>query len=152
MLITDLELISADENEKPVLGKMEAALSRETQLSPSVNAPLPQLIGPNGEVFEVPMSVVRVLQQVVDYMTHGMPFAMIPYDHSLEAQEAADFLNVPKSFLLELLEGGELPYVAYADLKYIRFGDLFAYKKRTSQARRKALAEMARMSQEAGEY
>jgi excisionase family DNA binding protein len=152
MRVTDLELINADEDEKPLLQKMEEALSGETPLSSSAHAPLPQFIAPNGEVFEMPMSLVRVLQQVVDYMVHGMPFGMIPYNHSLNEQEAANFLNVPKSFLTELLERGELPCVTYGDLKFIRFGDLFAYKKRTSQARRKALAEMAELSQETGTY
>ena|SRR2546421_4257440 len=152
MLVTDLELISADENEKPTLQKMEEMFKRETHVSQSGNSPQPQFVGANGETLEVPMSVVQVLQQVVDYMAHGMPFVMIPYDHSLEAKEAADYLNVPKSFLMELLEKGKFPCVTYGDRRCIRFGDLFAYKKRRSQKRRKALAEMAELSQETGTY
>jgi hypothetical protein len=151
MRVTDLELISADENEKPMLQKVEAALSGERPSSLSAHALLPQLVGPNGEVSEMPMSLVRVLQLAVDCMIHGKAFiGLIPYDQSLGIQEAADFLNVPKSFMMELLERGEFSYVAYADLKFVRFGDLLAYKNRTSQARRKALAEMLELSQETG--
>jgi excisionase family DNA binding protein len=153
MRVTDLELINADEDEKPMLQKMEEALSGETLSSPPAHAPLPQLIAPNGEVFEMPMSMVRVLKLAADYMIHGKAFiGLIPYDQSLSIQEAADFLNVPKSFVIELLETGELPFVSFGTLRYVRFGDLLAYKNRTSQARRKALAEMAELSQETGTY
>jgi len=153
MRVTDLELISADENEKPTLQKMEGVLNRATHLPASVNSSFPKLVGANGETFEIPMSVVRVLQLAVDYMIQGKAFiGLIPYDQPLVIQEAADFLNVPKAFLTQLLETNELPSVEFGTRKFVRFGDLLAYQNRTNQARLQALAEMAELSQETGTY
>ncbi len=153
MRVTDLELISADENEKPTLRKIEEVLNRETHLPTPVNSSLPKLVGTNGETFEIPQSVVRVLQLAVDYMIQGKAFvSLIPYDQPLVIQEAADFLNVPKAFLTNLLETGELPFVEFGTRKFVRFGELLEYKNRIRQEQHKALAEMAELSQETGTY
>lgn len=153
MRVTDLELISADENEKPTLRKIEEVLNRETHLPTPVNSSLPKLVGTNGETFEIPQSVVRVLQLAVDYMIQGKAFvSLIPYDQPLVIQEAADFLNVPKAFLTNLLETGELPFVEFGTRKFVQFGELLEYKNRIRQEQHKALAEMAELSQETGTY
>jgi excisionase family DNA binding protein len=153
MRVTDIELISADENEKPTLRKIEGVLNRETHLPTSLNSSLPKLVGANGETLEIPQSVVRVLQLAVDYMIQGKAFvSLIPYDQPLTIQEATDFLNVPKAFLTNLLEMGELPFVEFGTRKFVRFGDLLEYKNRIRQEQHKALTEMAELSQETETY
>ena len=81
-----------------------------------------------------------------------MRFSMIPCDQLLSTQEAADFLNVSRPFLIQLLEAGDLPSVEVGAHKFIQFNDLLEYKRRRSQERRKFLAEMLEFSQERGIY
>src|SRR5256885_11172822 len=148
MTTKELELISASENEKPALQKMEGVLNREIPSLQPVNFSLPMLIGPEGEKLEIPTSVFRALQKIVNYMMRGKAFSVIPYDQLFSTQEAADFLNVSRPFVVQLLEAGDLPFIKVGTHRRVQFSDLLEYKKCRSQERRKALAEMARVSQE----
>jgi excisionase family DNA binding protein len=152
MATKELELISASENEKPALQKMEGVLNREIPSSQPVNSSLPMLIGPEGEKLEIPISVFRALQKIVNYMMRGKAFSVIPYDQLFSTQEAADFLNVSRPFVVQILEEGEIPFIKVGTHRRVQFSDLLEYKNRMRQERHKALAEMARISQEAGEY
>jgi len=148
----ELELISASENEKPALQKMEGVLNREIPSSQPVNSSLPMLISPGGEKLEIPISVFRALQKIVNYMMRGKAFSVIPYDQLFSTQEAANFLNVSRPFVVQLLEEGEIPFIKVGTHRRVQFSDLLEYKNRMRQERHKALVEMARISQEAGEY
>jgi excisionase family DNA binding protein len=152
MTTKELELISASENEKSALQKIEEVLSVETLSSELVNSSLPMLIGLGGERLEIPVSVFRALQKIVNHMMEGKSFSVIPYDQLFSTQEAADFLNVSRPFVVQLLEEGEIPFTKVGTHRHIQFSDLVEYQNRVRQERRKALAEMARISQEAGEY
>jgi excisionase family DNA binding protein len=153
MPVQDVELITADESEKPALEKIEGVLSKEKLISAPVKSSLPKLIGPDGEAVEMPLSVFRALSQIVGYMMSGKAFSVVPYDQTLSTQEAADMLNVSRPFLINnILASGKLPFIKVGTHRRIQFGDLLAYKKRRSLERLDVLAEMANISQEAGEY
>ena len=83
MPVQDVELITADESEKPALEKIEGVLSKEKLISASVKPSLPKLIGPDGEEVEMPLSVFRALSQIVGYMMSGKAFSVVPYDQTL---------------------------------------------------------------------
>jgi excisionase family DNA binding protein len=148
MVARELELIRANEDERPALSRIEGVLNSER----SAQHRLPKLVGPGGETIEIPLSVFRVLQRIVTYMVQGKAFSVIPYDQTLTTQEAADLLNVSRPFLIKLLESGELPFVKVGTHRRVQYGDLLAYKDRRHKERRKALADIANISQEAGEY
>jgi DNA binding domain, excisionase family len=152
MPVQELELIAAAESEKPALKKMEGVLNRRQSNS---NPPkvLPKLVGPSGEQIEIPMSVFKALYQIVDYMMRGKAFSVVPYDQTLSTQEAANMLNVSRPFLINnLLESGKLPYTKVGTHRRIQFSDLLEYKNHRRQERKATLAEIANISQEAGEY
>jgi len=150
--VKELELIRANENEQPALQKMEGVLNRETSSCQSVGSSLPKLIGPNNEIIEIPMSVFRVLRIIVGYMMRGKAFSVIPYDQLFTTQEAADFLNISRPSVVQLLEAGEIPFMKVGTHRRIQFSDLLEYKNRIRQERRKALSEMLELSQETGTY
>jgi excisionase family DNA binding protein len=153
MSVQELELITPDENERPVLKKMEGVLNSKKSLStkpPSL--PLPKLVAPNGDSIELPLSIFRVLQRVVHYMIIGKAFSVVPYDQLLSTQEAADMLNISRPFLIKLLEAGALPFTKVGTHRRLQYSDLIIYKKHRDEERKKALAEMARMSEDLGIY
>jgi hypothetical protein len=152
MPVKELAFISANEDEKSALQKMEKALNGTAGLPSSITSSLPRLVTPDGETLEIPTSVLQALQQAVNYMVHGKAFSMIPCDQLLSTQEAADFLHVSQPFFVQLLETGQLPYVEAEAQKFVHVSDLLEYKRRRSQGRRKFLAEMLEFSQERGIY
>jgi excisionase family DNA binding protein len=150
MTVQNSELISAEEHEKPALCKIDAILHNGISASKAVNSALPKLVGSNGEASEIPMSVLQVLQKIVDYMMLGKVLQVTTYNQAMDEQSAANFLNIGKEFLMELLDTGELPHIKIGTQRFVMLGELMMYKNRVGQERRQALAEMLQLSQETG--
>jgi excisionase family DNA binding protein len=144
MSVQAFEPIAATESERPILNKIEGVLENVHRV--------PKLIGPEGEEIELPRSLFHILQQVVYHLAHGRVVTVMPLNKELTTQEAADLLNVSRPYLIKLLEEGKLPFFKVGTHRRIRFDDLMEYKKRRHDERRRALAEMAQMSQELGLY
>ncbi len=59
----------------------------------------PKLVGTDGEEIFLPDSAYQVLRQVIHMMAENRAIALVPYDHYLSSQEAADLLNVSRPHL-----------------------------------------------------
>lgn len=114
--------------------------------------PVPRLVGPDEETIELPQAVYDVLTQVVQAMAQGLAVAVMPLHLELTTQEAADFLNVSRQYLVQLLDRGAIPHTKVGTHRRVRFGDLRAYKETRDQQRRSGLDRMARLSDELGMY
>jgi excisionase family DNA binding protein len=112
----------------------------------------PKLVGLDGEEIPLPDSVYRVLRQVTHMMAAGQVISLVPHDHYLSSQEAADLLNVSRPYLYSLLDQGKLPFMKVGTHRRIRFEDVMAYKQQRDSDRAQALSELAALSQEAGFY
>ncbi len=148
----ELELVTADENEKLMLRKLEEVLNNENAFPEVTHHLLLKIVGPGGEIIEIPLSVFRTLQQVIGYMWRGKAFSIVPHNQMLSTQEAADMLNVSRHFLVKLLESGVLPFTEVGTHRHVQYNDVLQYNNYMHRERRKMLAEIANISQEAGEY
>lgn len=144
MAITEHELIAASESERPALNKIEQVLQHADAA--------PKLVGPNGETIELPPSVFNVLRQVIYHMMRGRAIFIFPEQQELTTQEAADILNVSRPYLIKLLEENKIPYTTVGSHRRIRLSDLMNYKKLRSAGRKRAIEEIARISQEEEMY
>jgi excisionase family DNA binding protein len=68
----------------------------------------------------------------------------------LTIEEAADFLNVSRSYLLDLLKTGALPSRFVGSERRVRMEDIVRYKEHIDAQRRKALDELTAEAQELG--
>ena len=98
----------------------------------------------------VPMSALRLLVEVLTEIGEGNAVSIIPVHAELTTQEAADFLNVSRPFLVGLLEAGELPFRKVGTHRRVMFKDLMEYRARSQVDRKAALDELARDAQELG--
>ncbi len=85
-------------------------------------------------------------------MASGEAVSVIPQKREVTTREAAELLNVPRPFLIKLLEEGKIPYTKVWLHRYIRSEDVMTYKKQRDATRNKALSELIQMSQEEGFY
>jgi excisionase family DNA binding protein len=103
-----------------------------------------------GEKFVLPKAAVQLLSHLLTEMSHGNAVTLITVHAEFTTQEAADFLNVSRPYLVGLLESGRIPFRKVGTHRRIKFTDLQNFKKRGDEDREAALAEMATQAQELG--
>ena len=87
--------------------------------------------------------IVELLQTIAD----GRAVSLIPYEAEMTTNQAADFLNVSRPFLVGLLEKDEIPYRKVGSHRRILMADLLDYKKKSDVRRRTAIGDMVAHAQ-----
>jgi excisionase family DNA binding protein len=100
----------------------------------------------------VPRDAAVMLAQILALLASGQGVQIIPDATELTTQQAADFLNVSRPYLIGLLEAGEIPFRMVGTHRRVRFEDLREYRRRDDLTRRKAADGLSELSQELGLY
>jgi excisionase family DNA binding protein len=108
-----------------------------------------KVINGNEEI-NVPVPALRMLVQILAQMAEGNGVTIMPVHAVLTTQEAADFLNVSRPFLVALVERGELAFTKVGTHRRIQFKDLLEYRNRALANSKKALNDLAADAQEFG--
>lgn len=138
------ERFAANDCERPVLNKIEGVLTNDRRVS--------LLVGPDGDVIELPRSVFQVLKQIVYHMMRGKAIYIVPENQMLTTQEAADMLDVSRPYIIKLLEQKKIPFTKVGAHRRVRVSDLMRYKRQREVEQERALGEIAQISQELGLY
>jgi len=99
----------------------------------------------------VPRQAAVMLAQILGFLANGQGVTVTPSNAMLTTQQAADFLNVSRPYLIKLLESGEIPFEKVGTHRRVAFGELMDYKRRDDQERRRAADELTELGQELGE-
>lgn len=94
-------------------------------------------------VVPLPARAVQMILHVLKTMAERKPFSIIPHDAELTTQQAADFLNVSRPFLVNLVDQGKIQHRMVGRHRRIRFSDLHEFERTSADERRTALANMA---------
>jgi excisionase family DNA binding protein len=100
----------------------------------------------------VPRAAAVMLAQILATLANGEGVQIMPDAAELTTQQAADFLNVSRPYLIQRLEAGEIPFRMVGTHRRIRFQDLREYMRRDDLARRRSADELTQLSQELGLY
>lgn len=111
-----------------------------------------KLVGTEGGEIPIPESVFELLRQITEHLAEGKTVSVVAVDRELTTNQAADFLNVSRPFLMTLLKKGEIPFTKVGKHHRIRFEDLRAYKERRDAQRRTVLDELVREAEAGGFY
>jgi excisionase family DNA binding protein len=125
-----------------------AAVSSRILASASTERELRVRLLDEGQEITLPKGVARLLSHLLTEMAQGNAVTLIPIHAELTTQEAADFLNVSRPYLVQLLETGELRFRKVGTHRRVLFQDLAEFKKRSEEESSRALEELAAQAQE----
>jgi excisionase family DNA binding protein len=104
----------------------------------------------NNETMVLPRAARHLLSHLLTEMSRGNAVTLIPVHAELTTQEAADYLNVSRPYLIQLLESGKIKYHKTGTHRRVKFVELEEYRRKTEAARQKAMEELALQAQELG--
>jgi excisionase family DNA binding protein len=81
-------------------------------------------------------------------MANQTPVSVVPHEVEFSTQQAADYLNVSRPYLIKKLEGGEMSFRKIGKHRRVKFLDLIEYERRSRQAQTEA--QVALHSEENG--
>jgi len=102
----------------------------------------------DGKSFDLPPSAQELLLEIIGNIAEGKAISLIPINSELTTQQAANFLNVSRPFLIGLLDQGKIKYKKVGTHRRVVFEDLVKYKKLSYEKSMEILDELIRESQE----
>jgi excisionase family DNA binding protein len=103
-----------------------------------------------GELIAIPPGAQRLFIDVLAQLGEGRAVRLLPQRAELSTQEAADYLNVSRPYVVSLIEQNKLPARKVGTRRRIAFDDLVRFDEQDRARRRAALDELARIDQELG--
>ena len=104
----------------------------------------------DGTQLTLPRAATRLLHHLLTEMSLGNAVTLIPIHAELTTQEAADFLNVSRPYLVKLLESKRLPFHKVGTHRRVKFADLDGFRKSAEAKRKAAMEELAAQAQKLG--
>ncbi|TGQ34266.1 MULTISPECIES: helix-turn-helix domain-containing protein [unclassified Mesorhizobium] len=140
--------------ERPILpsaddAELAAQASRQLSRAKHEGAELRVQVD-GGEVLRLPKAVSELLYHLLTEMAQGNAVTLVPIHAELTTQEAADYLNVSRPYLIRLLEEGKVKFNMVGTHRRIKFGDLEAFRKSNEDERKRVMDDLAAQAQELG--
>jgi len=112
----------------------------------------PALVDEQGNRLELPQPVFQQLRRVLKMMQDGRAIVMMPEEETFTTQAAANYLGVSRQHLVDLLEGGSIPFHRAGTHRRVYFKDLIEFDRLRNAGRHQTLSRLAKKVDEAGLY
>jgi len=101
-------------------------------------------------IVPLPARAVELIYLVLTSMAERKPFSVIPHEAELTTQQAADFLNVSRPFLVKMLDEKQIAHRMVGRHRRVKFSDIMAFENESRRAREAAIAAMVEEEIEMG--
>src|SRR5258708_886013 len=98
--------------------------------------------------FDLTPAVVELIFRTIVHIATGDAVTIVPFHAELTTQEAADFLNVSRPYLIKLLEKELIPVRRVGRHRRILFEDILKYKEKSKEKSRKAREALTQEAQD----
>lgn len=110
------------------------------------------LVAPDHEPLPLPPALYEVLVRAAQMLSHGGAISVLPADRMLTSQEAADFLNLSRTYLIRLLDDGKIPFERVGRHRRVALADLMTFEAARRRERRQHLRNLIELSEQYGLY
>ena len=110
------------------------------------------LVAPDHEPLPLPRALYEVLVRAAQMLSHGGAISVLPADRMLTSQEAADFLNVSRTYLVRLLDAGKIPFERVGRHRRVSLADVMTFDVARRRERRQHLRNLIDLSEQYGLY
>ena len=98
----------------------------------------------------LPREAFELLLGVLGAMADGNAVTIVPVHTELTTQQAADLLHVSRPYLVQLLDGGQIPFRMVGTHRRVLARDVFKYRDEARAASEHAMEELAAIAQKHG--
>ena len=106
----------------------------------------------SAQTVTVPAEALRMFVGLMQDLSQGRAVTLVPYNTEVTTQQAAEFLNVSRPYVVRLLEDGRIPFRKVGPRRRIRFEDLLHFKQLDDARRLAVAAELTKEAEELGLY
>lgn len=104
------------------------------------------------ERITIPLSALKLLGEILEAMSKGQPFSLVPIATEVTTQKAAEILGCSRPHFVKLLEEGEIDFVKVGKHRRVKFEDVMKHKKKMKEAQKKHIIEIMQSDEEIGLY
>jgi len=144
------------DNRKPTSEEQLAARESYESLVSSIgllHTDLPEIeIAETGGKIRIPVSVLRLLAQILKEISQGNPVTVVPEATEITTQAASEVLGCSRPHVVRLLEEGKIPYTKVGKHRRIRYDDLMSFKKKMKVSQKKKLQDLMKLDEESELY
>ncbi len=102
----------------------------------------------DGSILALPNMVKTLFQSILTELSEGNMVNIVPIHAELTTQEAANYLNVSRPYLVKLLHDGKLPFHKIGSHRRIKYEDLKLFIAKQEKQRLQSMQELADQAQE----
>ena len=137
--------ITAPEDERAALSRLVDLLGEQADRDVD-------LVGVEGASSPLPATARRVLREVAEILARGDGAVVASVGPEVTPVQAAELLALPRRYVDNLLDDGEIPSRGEGAERRIKLTDLLAYRQAEDARREGAMTELVRLSEELGLY
>lgn len=137
----------------PILpSDQDALLAKTAQQTLEKNTSLNEVLHLHlgNAVLDLPPPMTRLLMEALTEMAAGKAVSLVSLETEIATQQAADILNVSRSYVVNLIEKGILPVRNVGTHRRLVLGDVLSYKEDNRTKRLAVLNELTAYDQELG--
>lgn len=101
----------------------------------------------DGMEFQLPASVLNDIETILKNLAEGKNSEILSETQYLTTQQAADYLDVSRPFVVRLLESGKLPFKKVGRHRRVLFSELKNYEEKQQQITLQKLEKLTEESQ-----
>ena len=105
-----------------------------------------------GEKIALSETEFQTIQELLNLQRKGKSVTIVSHDKYMTTQEAADFLNMSRPYLIKILENKEIPYIKVGNRRKILTEDIMRYQQQRDKNRRQIMKNFSQGLKEDGLY